>query len=160
MDRKGKRKQRRRIRRAVKRYREAEDKAARCIRDFHYKAAHYLLQRFKTIVLPTTSAHKWRQKRGKRAALCARTKRSSMMLRFGLFAKRLVQVATDYDQSCIVRSSEAYTSIQCGACGYIHDGLGGSKVFKCPACQMTADRDVHAARNILLRCLPDPYMEG
>ena len=42
----------------------------------------------------------------------------------------------------------------------LHDGLGGSKVFKCPACRMTADRDVHAARNILLRCLSDPWMEG
>jgi len=146
--RKTKRNQRRRLRRARKRRAGAEDKAKRVIRDFHYKTAHYLLQHFRTIVLPRTSSHNWRTNR-----LARTTKRRSMMLRHGMFAARLVQTASDYPGSRVVRCSEAYTSRQCGACGKINDQLGSSKVFTCAGCGAVADRDVHAARNILLRCL-------
>jgi transposase len=48
---------------------------------------------------------------------------------------------------------EAYTSKTCGRCGSLHDGLGKSKVFKCPSCDFTLDRDVNGARNILIRFL-------
>ena len=63
------------------------------------------------------------------------------------------QTSTDYAGSRVIRCSEAYTSKQCGACGELNDRLGSSKVFSCAACGATADRDVHAARNILLRCI-------
>jgi hypothetical protein len=49
LDRKLKRNQRRRLRHARQKYHRAEDKAKRVIRDFHYKTAHYLLQRFDMI---------------------------------------------------------------------------------------------------------------
>ena len=146
--RKTKRNQRRRLRRARKRRAGAEDKAKRVVRDFHYKTAHYLLRHFRTIVLPRTSSHSWRTN-----SLARTTKRRSMMLRHGMFAARLVQTASDYPGSRVVRCSEAYTSRQCGACGKINDQLGSSKVFTCAGCGAIADRDVHAARNILLRCL-------
>ena len=48
---------------------------------------------------------------------------------------------------------EAYTSKTCEECGYLHQKLGGNKTFECPKCGHTADRDLHAARNILLRYL-------
>jgi putative transposase len=50
-----------------------------------------------------------------------------------------------------VEADEAYTSITCGACGFIHRGLGSAEVFKCPACGLRCHRDLHAARNIYLR---------
>ena len=148
LDRKLKRNQRQRLRRARKKCQGVEDKAKRVIRDFQYKTAHYLLQRFKTIVLPHTSSHRWRTNN-----LATVTKRRSMMLRHGMFASRLIQTATDYEGSRIIRCSEAYTSKQCGACGELNDKLGGSKTFHCEECGAVADRDIHAARNILLRCL-------
>jgi transposase len=148
LDRKMRKKQRRRIRIARKKSRGVEDKLKRVIRDFHYKTAHYLLQRFKTIILPHTSSHRWRTN-----SLAAVTKRRSMMLRHGMFASRLIQTASDYVGSHIIRCTEAYTSKQCGACGELNDKLGGSKTFNCQKCGAVADRDVHAARNILLRCL-------
>jgi putative transposase len=148
LDRKLRKKQRRRIRIASKKAQGAEDRAKRVIRDFHYKTAHYLLQRFKTIILPHTSSHRWRTN-----SLAAVTKRRSMMLRHGMFASRLIQTASDYEGIRIIRCSEAYTSKQCGACGELNDKLGGSKTFNCQECGAVADRDVHAARNILLRCL-------
>jgi transposase len=149
LDRKQKKQQRQRLRRARNVYHEAEDKAKRVVRDFQYKSAHYLLQRFHTIILPLTSSHKWREGR----KLNRVTKDRSMMLRHGKFGERLVQTATQYEGSRIIRGSEAYTSKQCGACGVLNDKLGGSKTFTCRSCGATADRDVHAARNILLRFL-------
>jgi transposase len=148
-DRKQKKRQRQRLRRARNAYHESEDKAKRVVRDFHYKSAHYLLQRYQTILLPRTSSHKWREGR----KLHASTKQRSMMLRHGKFAERLVQTATQYAGSKVLRGSEAYTSKQCGACGVINDKLGGSKVFTCRSCGAIGDRDIHAARNILLRFL-------
>ena len=148
-DRKHKKRQRQCMRRARKKYHEANDKAARVVRDFHYKSAHYLLQRFQTILLPHTSSHRWRTGH----KLHKSTKHRSMMLRHGMFAQRLVQTASQYTGSRIVRGSEAYTSKQCGACGQLNNKLGASKVFTCPSCGCTADRDIHAARNILLRFL-------
>ena len=85
--------------------------------------------------------------------MAAVTKQRSMMLRHGMFASRLIQTASDYEGIRIIRCSEAYTSKQCGACGELNDKLGGSKTFNCQQCGAVADRDVHAARNILLRCL-------
>ena len=38
-------------------------------------------------------------------------------------------------------------------CGEIHHNLGSNKTFKCPWCDYEADRDISAARNILLRYL-------
>lgn len=149
LGRKKRRKLRGCMRRVLRRYHEAEDKAKRVIRDMHYKAAHFLLARYKTIILPKTSSHHWRQ--GKR--LHKTTKKRAMLISLGNFSRRLVQTATDYPTCKVVRCSEAYTSKQCGACGTINDKLGSSKLFKCHACGAVADRDVHGARNILLRAL-------
>jgi transposase len=73
----------------------------------------------------------------------------------GQFGERLVQTATWYPESRVLRGSEAYTSKQCGHCGTLNDKLGGSEVFACRSegCGAQGDRDVHAARNILLRFL-------
>ena len=109
-----------RLRRAQWAYHGAEDKAKWVVRDFHYKTAHYLLQRYQTVLLPYTSTHQWRQ--GKK--LASVVKRRAMLLRHGQFAARLVQTATQYPGSHILRGSEAYTSKQCGACGTLNEHLG------------------------------------
>jgi hypothetical protein len=44
------------IRIARKKSRGVEDKLKRVIQEFHYKIAHYLLQRFKTIVVTSSGA--------------------------------------------------------------------------------------------------------
>jgi transposase len=72
------------------------------------------------------------------------------MLSFYKFKCRLVETAAFYPSVTIQTGSEAYTS---GKCGFINDKLGGSEVFTCEKCHLVADRDVHAARNILLRHL-------
>jgi hypothetical protein len=83
------RKARRRRRKAT---RSAEDKSQRVVRDLHYKTAHYLLQRYRQVILPTTSLHQWRK--GRKLARCV--KRRRQMLRLGAFSTRLMQTATQY----------------------------------------------------------------
>jgi hypothetical protein len=138
------------IRRRTKAYRRAEQKSAAVIKNLHYNAAHTLLKEWRTVVLPTTSSHHWCK--GKK--LESSVKLRAQMLRFGAFAQRLVQTASFYPDSRVLRLSEAYTSKQCGVCGVLNETLVGSKIFTCKPCGLEADRDAHAARNILLRALP------
>jgi transposase len=50
----------------------------------------------------------------------------------------------------VIEVGEPGTSRTCGHCGHWHQGLGGSRVFRCPKCQVEIDRDVNGARNNLL----------
>ncbi len=52
-----------------------------------------------------------------------------------------------------IECNEAYTSKTCGGCGVLNHKLGGSKTFRCTSCGYIADRDINAARNILVRFL-------
>ena len=40
-------------------------------------------------------------------------------------------------------------------CGHVHQKLGGSKVFKCPECGHTLNRDFNGALGIMLKALSD-----
>ena len=142
------RKFRKRIHKVSRKYHAAEAKAVNKIKDLHYKVAHVLCSRYKTIFYPTFNAHEIAQSRKLRKIV----KRRLNMLSFYKFSERLKQVSTRYGAS-ILRGDERYTSKQCGNCGFIHDDLGSDEVFTCPRCHVHADRDVHAARNILLKHL-------
>jgi transposase len=132
-----------------KNYHRAERKAQNVIRNFHYNVAHDLLRWNKTIIYPTTSSHQWVRGKG----LHRSVKRRAQILAFGKFGSRLVETSTMYKNRTILRGAlaraqapEAYTSKQCGACGFIHDLLGSSSTitFSCPKCSKVADRDIHA----------------
>lgn len=53
--------------------------------------------------------------------------------------------------------SEHYMSKTYDKCGRIHCGLGGSKIFVCPYCHFTINRDFNGTRNILLMNIENPY---
>ena len=134
--------------RTRKMYRNAEQKAQNVVKDIHYKASHFLCQSFDTILYPDFNAKAIAQ-----GPLNKIVKRRLNMLSFYQFSQRLQQTATFYPNVTIKRGSEAYTSKQCGGCGVLNDKLGGKEVFDCNECGLRADRDMHAARNILLRHL-------
>ena len=75
-----------------------------------------------------------------------------LALRHFEFRSRLIDMGKRRGTRVIV-TNEAYTSKTCTACGHIHDGLGGAKVFKCPKCEMEIGRDANGARGINLRHL-------
>jgi len=144
-----KRKQRKMLYKTKKTYHASEKKAGNVVRDLHYKAANFLCKSYDTILYPSFNAHAI----VKGGVLNKHTKRQLNMLSFFKFRCRLRETASFYEGVKIVTGSEAYTSKQCGRCGSLHETLSGSEVFKCPKCELDCDRDVHAARNILLRHL-------
>ena len=75
-----------------------------------------------------------------------------LALRHFEFRSRLIDMGKRRGTRVIV-TNEAYTSKTCTACGHIHDGLGGAKVFRCPKCEMEIGRDANGARGINLRHL-------
>lgn len=68
-----------------------------------------------------------------------------------LFRQRLQHVASQYAGVKVHMQNEAYTSKTCTHCGKLNERLGSSKIFVCPHCAMTFDRDGNAARNIMIR---------
>ena len=67
------------------------------------------------------------------------------------FRQTLINKAASYPWCKVIVCDEAYTSKTCGNCGSLNHKLGGKKVFNCKECHYVADRDISAARNILLR---------
>lgn len=146
--RKQKRGIRNRLRRAKRVYMKSEEKAKNVVKNLHFNIAHHLLSKYSNVILPN-SLNSGSAMKG---PLARSVKQRLNMLAFGQFKSRLHQVATNYKDRTIFTGSEAYTSKQCGLCGVLNNKLGASKLFTC-SCGCVMDRDVHAARNILLRFL-------
>ena len=68
------------------------------------------------------------------------------------FRQRLLNRAIGTNCNVIIQD-EAYTSQQCGRCGYRNKSLGSSLTYECPKCDYETHRDVNGARNILLKSL-------
>lgn len=123
----------------------------KCLKDeLHNKVAVWLCKKYKTIVIPEFSAMEMSAKHKRK--LTRKTVRAMLNLGHSQFRNKLVQLAEIYD-SQVVFVNEAYTSKTCTACGHIHEKLGSSKVFKCPACGTILSRDINGARNIMLRAM-------
>ena len=74
------------------------------------------------------------------------------------FKQRLLEMSQKYTHKKVLIVNEAYTTRTCGNCFVVNNNVGASKVFCCVHCDLEADRDVHAARNILLRYVPDLFV--
>ncbi|KAK4525468.1 hypothetical protein GAYE_SCF12G3376 [Galdieria yellowstonensis] len=71
------------------------------------------------------------------------------------FQQRLLQKSREYPWCRVIIVNEVYSSKICGICGQINSKRGGRKTFSCPHCKMRCGRDIHGARNILLRFLSE-----
>jgi transposase len=145
LTRKDKSNMQRKLAKARRKYYDAEERSSQFIKHVHYSIAHHLCQRHEQLIMPDFSRSNIVQLKQNPGV-----KRRMNMLSFGKFTKRLEQVCTAYGVHLIC-GSEAYTSKQCGQCGYLNDQLGANEVFTCSECKATGDRDIHAARNIFLR---------
>jgi putative transposase len=139
-----------RMRRAAARMR---TRIRNLVDDVHRKLAKYLCSTYNAVLLPKFETSSM-VTRGQRR-ISSKTARAMATWSHYRFRTRLQAKAREYPWCKVVMVDEAYTSKTCGACGAINRSLGASKVFRCPACGLHADRDVHAARNILLRFLAD-----
>jgi putative transposase len=117
--------------------------------DVHRKTAHFLATSYDVVLLPVFESQRMVNK-NQRVGLASKTARMMLTWAHYRFQQRLIQRGKR--TGCEVRLvDEAFTSKTCGACGALHPGLQGAKLFVCPSCQHTIDRDANGARNILLR---------
>jgi transposase len=121
------------------------------ITDLHRRLCLYLCRTYKVILLPEFGS----KRMSNRATRKFGNKTARSMLTWGhyRFREMLKAKAQTYSGCTLIICEEFYTSKTCGRCGYIHHGLGSNKTFDCPRCHYHADRDVSAARNILIRFL-------
>lgn len=121
------------------------------IRECHRKLALFLCENFRVVMIPEFETSRMIKKRNRK--LRSKTVRQMCCWSHYSFRQALKEKAELFPWVKVVVVDEAYTSKTCEECGHIHRKLGGNKTFKCPECGHVADRDLHAARNILLRYL-------
>lgn len=118
--------------------------------DLHHKAGKFFADRFRMVLLPVFESST--MARGH--TIHSKAVRSMMTwghYRFREWFKGYMQL---YEYSKVLLCNEAYTTRTCGRCGAVNHHVGSSKTFQCGGCGLRADRDYHAARNVLLRALP------
>lgn len=120
--------------------------------DLHHKTANYLTTNFKNIIIPNTNVTNMIKK--DKRNIGKQTVRSQLMLAHYKFREYLKWLAKSRGNQ-VIEVSEAYTSKTCGKCGHVNSELYGNKIYKCPNknCDYILDRDIHGARNVLLRML-------
>ena len=67
------------------------------------------------------------------------------------FRTKVVALGQKYKTN-VLEVSEAYTTMTCGACGSLKSVMG-AKTYTCKSCPYVCDRDIHGARNILIRSI-------
>lgn len=114
--------------------------------DFHWKICKILTDNYGAVLLPHLETQ------ALAATLRTKTNREMQASSHWLFAERLRHKCSERNVA-FMQPNEAYTSKTCGSCGCINEHLGSSKVFACRSCGNVSHRDLHAARNILLKHL-------
>jgi putative transposase len=116
--------------------------------DYHKKVVHFLVTRYDVVLLPALETSRLVLRKARK--LTNKAARAMVTWSHYRFRQRLLWKSRTTGCKVVV-CGEAYTSKTCGRCGWLHDKLGGSKVFKCGQCGLEVDRDANGARNILLK---------
>jgi putative transposase len=139
-------KQRRSMRKAAARMRK---RITSLIDEVQWKLVKHLCQSYKVVLLPDFQISGM-VKRSKRN-ISKKTARNLYTWSYYKFKSRLLTKAKEYIGRSIIICDEHYTSKTCGRCGLLNMALKRKKIFVCEKCGLETDRDVNAARNILLR---------
>ena len=111
--------------------------------ELHWQSANFLTARHSAIVSGKLEPQRMASR------LRTKTNRTMFAQSHGMFIERLRHKCLERQVPLLV-VEEHYTSKTCGACGQCVD-VGASEVYRCTACGYVVDRDVNAARNILLK---------
>lgn len=123
------------------------------VKDLHCKLAKYFCLNYNVVLLPEFKTKSFFSNNKKRK-LNSKTARSMVTWAHYSFRQRLINSAREYPWVDVVLVTEDYTSITCGNCGNLDYSLGTSKEFRCK-CGYEADRDINAARNVLLKYISE-----
>lgn len=121
------------------------------IKEVHRKLALFLCENYRCILIPKFEVSRMVNRRNRK--LKSKTVRQMATWSHYSFREALKTKSELFPWVKIVEVDEAYTSKTCGHCGVLNQKLGSSKTFNCNHCGNISDRDLHAARNILLRYL-------
>ena len=123
------------------------------VRDLHWKSANYLCNNYKIILIPSFQTKIMSNKKNRK--INKKTTRNLLYLSHYLFKCRLKEKAKEY--GCIVLDvNEAFTSKTCSMCGNLKN-VNGDRIYNCNICNNICDRDINAARNILIRYFTHLY---
>ena len=116
--------------------------------DLHNQIASLLVKYYGTILLPTFRTSEMLKSK----LLSSTTKRRMQGLAHYQFQQKLIGLCNREGRKLYLVGEE-YTTKTCGGCGELHSNIQGDKVFVCPnpECTYTMDRDIHGARNILIK---------
>jgi transposase len=112
------------------------------VNDAHRKIIKFLASNYKTIYIPKLNFHNMKK--------TSKKVRSKLAVwNHCLFVDRL----QSYCKNKVIICTEEFTSKTCSNCGYLKQDLGANKTFYCNSCGKVFDRDINAAKNILLKSL-------
>nr|UDO47100.1 transposase [Pandoravirus massiliensis] len=116
--------------------------------DAHWKVAKALCERYDHVIIPRLPVSVMAQR------LARSTTRQIMHWSHYEFRQRLHHKAAQLGVR-VHEVGEAYTSMTCGRCLWIEESFrrNSSKQFSCRRCGHSADRDLNAARNIMLKTI-------
>ncbi len=146
-------KKRRNMGRAAARMRE---RIRDLVEELHKKASLWLCRNYDAILIPEFQTSRM-AKRSEERQISNKTCRMMYTWAHFRFRQRLIHKAREYPRCNVVVVREDYTSKTCGRCGHLNKKLRGEKTYSCrnENCSYVADRDISAARNILLRYLTE-----
>jgi transposase len=122
-----------------------EQKIKNVVDNLHNQTSSFLAKSFNNVLLPKFSTSEMQSGKG----LHSTTKRQLWTLSHYKFQQKMIGLCQQY-RSKLYLVEEHYTTKTCGGCGKLVN-VGSSKVFECSECSYKMDRDIHGARNILLK---------
>jgi IS605 OrfB family transposase len=114
------------------------------VKELHYKTAHLLCKSYNNIYLGKLSTQSI-----VKGNLTTFDKHFAHALSHFTFSQILENKCNEFGKK-LYYVDESYTSKTCGSCGSIYD-VKLSRVYSCISCLQKYDRDMNAARNILIK---------
>ncbi len=141
---------RRSIRKLRKRFLVVKSNVTNSVKDQQQKAIHYYCENYRHILLPDFDSVGIAKKLKKQGI--KKQARKTIELSHRSLLMRLRNKVEIYEHRRFYLVKEPFTSKTCGSCGKLNN-VGCGRVYKCSKCDYEADRDLNAARNILIRTL-------
>jgi putative transposase len=115
------------------------------VANLHNQTGSFLTKHYDTILLPEFGTSVMQQGKELRSS----TKRNMWTLSHYKFQEKLKGLCNRTGTTLYI-VQEHFTTKTCGQCGTLQN-VGSSEVYTCSECTYCMDRDIHGARNILLK---------
>lgn len=118
--------------------------------EFSHKVSNWLSARYSTIVVPQLNVKDLVSRKEGTRTLRVKSVRELLSIGHYNTLMKLKEKCKDKG-SVLLIVKEFNTTRTCGKCGHLKTDIGSAKEWTCEKCEMQHDRDVNAARNILIR---------